>query len=581
MAHSKDLFECSICTQLLNDPVTITCGHSFCMKCIYTHLYTKRNRRRTYSCPLCRETFNERPVLKRNTILANLVEEYKKASSQGAAADDAAPGDAQCDICTERKRKACMFCQVCLASYCQTHLEPHFIVPPLKKHRLITASINIKESICGRHDKLQDIYCLTDQQFVCRMCALDEHKDHDIVSAETKRQELQSHLEKTKEKIAERVVISEKLMDAARSIRDAAWEACDDFERVCEERILLYTHFLRKKCSEMREKVGEAEKAGVDWTERLLRPLKRELSELRRRESKICQLSQTEDPIQFLQGFQTLGDLPVLIDSHRVLDNLTKFVTAQKNKMKKMCDKEKNDQMDYSGKIIMSRRTRPQKGRTRPQKGRTRPQKGRTRPQKGRTRTELLMKYSKIEVDPDTVAACLYLSDTKKEISWRDKGQAHPDHPDRFTYFNQALCKEGLRGNYYWEVEWDGGIVEVAVSYRGIGRKGSGKDCCFGHNALSWKLICSPSGCTFWHNNLHKGQIPPAVSGKVGVHLDYKEGTLAFYSVSGVESLTLLHQIQTTFTEPLYPGFTVDLGATLKISDIQFRDSAHFPMLMY
>lgn len=191
MANSRDLFECSICTQLLKDPVTTTCGHSFCMKCIYTYWDTKRNRRRTYSCPLCRETFNERPVLKRSTVLANLLEEYKKASSQGAAADDAAPGDAQCDICTERKRKASMFCQECLASYCQTHLEPHFSVPPLKKHRLMRASINIKESICGRHDKLKDIYCLTDQQFVCVMCALDEHKEHDIVSAETKRQELQ------------------------------------------------------------------------------------------------------------------------------------------------------------------------------------------------------------------------------------------------------------------------------------------------------------------------------------------------------------------------------------------------------
>lgn len=51
----------------------------------------------------------------------------------------------------------------------------------------------------------------------------------------------------------------------------------------------------------MREKVGEAEKAGVDRTEHHLGQLKREVSELRRRESKICQLSQTEDPIQFLQ----------------------------------------------------------------------------------------------------------------------------------------------------------------------------------------------------------------------------------------------------------------------------------------
>ncbi|XP_004570872.1 E3 ubiquitin/ISG15 ligase TRIM25 [Maylandia zebra] len=560
MAHAVDLFDCSVCLGLLEDPVTTTCGHSYCMKCINTFWDTKHDSKETYSCPQCRQTFNRRPVLKRNTILANLLEEHKKTTRQGAAptvaSDDniyAAPGDVQCDLCTGRKRKAHMFCQVCLASYCEAHLEPHFQVPPLQKHKLVKASTRIKESICSRHDKLQELYCRTDRQFLCLMCAVDEHKGHNTISVTEEKQEMQRHLEKTKWVITDRVLASEakmeKLMEAAGSIRDAAWEVCDDFERVCEERILLYTHFLRKKCSEMREKVGEAEKAGVDWTEHHLGQLKREVSELRRRESKICQLSQTEDPIQFLQGFQTLGDLPVLTDSHRELDNLTKFVTAQKNKMKKMSDEEKRDLTDYSGKIIMSRRTRPQEGRT---------------------RTELVMKYknSKIEVDPDTVAACLYLSDTKKEISWCDKDQAHPDHPDRFTYFYQALCKKGLRGNHYWEVEWDGGIVEVAVSYRGIDRKGSGKDCCFGHNALSWKLICSPSGCTFWHNNLHKGQIPPAVSHKVGVHLNYEEGTLAFYSVSGVESLTLLHQIQTTFTEPLYPGFSVDLGATLKISNI-------------
>ncbi len=173
-----------------------------------------------------------------------------------------------------------------------------------------------------------------------------------------------------------------------------------------------------------------------------------------------------------------------------------------------------------------------------------------------------------LEVDPNTVAACLCLSDRNREISWGDRDQAHPDHPDRFTFYNQALCKKGLQGCYYWEVKWDGGIVDLAVSYKGIKRKGSGKDCSFGHNDLSWKLTCSSSGCTFWHNNLHKGTIPPALSRRVGVHLDYEAGTLGFYSVCDRHSFILLHQIQTTFTEPLYPGFSVDLGSTLKICNI-------------
>lgn len=85
------------------------------------------------------------------------------------------------------------------------------------------------------------------------------------------------------------------------SLQDAAWEACDDFERVCEERIRLYTRFMRTKCTEMREKVGEAEKAGVDWTECHLGHLKRDVSQLRRIETEICQLPQADDAIQFLQ----------------------------------------------------------------------------------------------------------------------------------------------------------------------------------------------------------------------------------------------------------------------------------------
>lgn len=152
------------------------------------------NRGRTYSCPQCRQTFSPRPVLKRNTLLADLLEEHKRTTGQSkAAAGDtyAAPGDVQCDACTGRKRKASMFCLVCLASYCETHLKPHFEVPPLMKHNLIQASARIKDSICGRHDKLLEVYCHTDQQYLCLLCVMDEHKGHDTVAVAAEKCEMQ------------------------------------------------------------------------------------------------------------------------------------------------------------------------------------------------------------------------------------------------------------------------------------------------------------------------------------------------------------------------------------------------------
>ncbi|XP_070687110.1 E3 ubiquitin/ISG15 ligase TRIM25-like [Pempheris klunzingeri] len=556
MAYSQELFDCSICLHLLEDPVTTACGHSYCMKCINSFWDKNNNRGRTYSCPQCRQTFSPRPVLKRNIVLANLLETHKKTT---AAAGDtyAAPGDVQCDACTGRKRRASMFCLVCLASFCETHLRPHFEVPPLKKHNLIEASLRIKDSICGRHDKLLEIYCRTDQRFVCLLCVMDEHKGHNTVTVAAEKLEMQDKLERTKQEIADRVKNSERemseLRQAADSIREASWEACDDFEQLCEENISLYIRSVERRRSEMREKAGEAEKAGVDWTNRRLGQLQREVFELRRREDKLNQLSQTEDPVQFLQGFYGFGDLPVFTESHDSPDMLTKFVTAQKDKLKNMFNKEKNELFSHSDKHLLSKLPRLEKITS---------------------RIYLLTKHknSRVEVDPNTVAAYLCLSESNREISWSGSDHAHPDHPDRFTYYHQALCKKGLvDSSFYWEVEWDGGIVELAVSYKGIQRKGWGKDCCFGHNDLSWKLICSSSGCTFWHNNLHRGQIPPARSRRVGVHLDCNAGTLSFYSVYpdvDPDRLTLLHKVQTTFTEPLYPGFSVDLGSTLKICNI-------------
>ena len=63
-------FSCSICLDLLKDPVTIPCGHSYCMGCLTNYW----DRQRVCSCPQCRTTFNPRPTLGRNTLLAEMLQ---------------------------------------------------------------------------------------------------------------------------------------------------------------------------------------------------------------------------------------------------------------------------------------------------------------------------------------------------------------------------------------------------------------------------------------------------------------------------------------------------------------------------
>uniref|UniRef100_A0AAY5K2I0 B30.2/SPRY domain-containing protein n=1 Tax=Esox lucius TaxID=8010 RepID=A0AAY5K2I0_ESOLU len=163
----------------------------------------------------------------------------------------------------------------------------------------------------------------------------------------------------------------------------------------------------------------------------------------------------------------------------------------------------------------------------------------------------ILSDSCQLTLDPNTANQFLCLSEGNRKFAWSDEVQSYPDHPDRFTFYNQVLCREGLSGVCYWEVEWSGGGVGVAVSYKGISRKGRGSGCSFGHNDQSWLLFCSLLGTKIWHNNINTVIRVPCFS-RVGVHLDHMAGTLSFYSVS--DTMTLLHRVQTTFTQPLYPG---------------------------
>uniref|UniRef100_A0A3Q1JI35 Uncharacterized protein n=1 Tax=Anabas testudineus TaxID=64144 RepID=A0A3Q1JI35_ANATE len=161
--------------------------------------------------------------------------------------------------------------------------------------------------------------------------------------------------------------------------------------------------------------------------------------------------------------------------------------------------------------------------------------------------------FCQLTIDTNTVNRKLRLSDNNRKVTRVKEDQSYPDHPDRFDQCLQLLCSNGLTGRCYWEVEWSG-RVSISVSYRGIRRRGDSKDCWFGRNDQSWSLSCSDvSGYSVCHNN-RLTSISSSVSHRVSVYVDCPAGTLSFYRVSS-DKLIHLHTFNTTFTEPLYPGF--------------------------
>ncbi|XP_025757421.1 tripartite motif-containing protein 29, partial [Oreochromis niloticus] len=291
----QEAFSCSICLDLLKDPVTIPCGHSYCRNCIKAH-FDEEDRKGIHSCPQCRKTFTPRPVLEKSIMLAELVEELKKTGLQAAPADlcYAGPEDVACDVCTRRKLKAIKSCLVCVISYCEKHLQPHYDAAPLKKHKLVAPSKKLQENICSRHDEVMKIFCRTDQQSICYLCTIDEHKGHETVPAAAERTEKQKELEVRRLNIQQRIQEREKdvklLQQEVEAINGSADKAVEDSEKMFTELIRL----IQKRSSDVKQQVRSQQETEVSRVKELQEKLEQEIAELKRKDGELEQLSHTE-----------------------------------------------------------------------------------------------------------------------------------------------------------------------------------------------------------------------------------------------------------------------------------------------
>ncbi|KAM4600273.1 tripartite motif-containing protein 16-like [Fundulus diaphanus] len=306
----RETFSCSICLDLLKDPVTIPCGHSYCMKCIKAH-WDEEDQKGIHSCPECRETFIPRPALKKNTMLAALVEQLKKTGLQAPPADlcYAGPEDVACDVCTGRKLKAIKSCLACPASYCEKHLQPHYDSAPLKKHKLVEPSRNLQENICSRHDEVMKMFCRTDQKCICLICLMDDHKGHDTVPAAAERTERQRELEVRRENIQQRIQDREKdvklLQQEMEAINRSADKTVEDSEKIFTQLIRL----IQKRRSEVKQQIRSQQETEGSRVKELQEKLEQEITELKRKDTDLKQLSDTEDHNQFLHNYPSLSAL--------------------------------------------------------------------------------------------------------------------------------------------------------------------------------------------------------------------------------------------------------------------------------
>ncbi|XP_016519034.1 E3 ubiquitin/ISG15 ligase TRIM25-like [Poecilia formosa] len=544
----RETFSCSICLDLLKDPVTIPCGHSYCMNCIKRH-WNVEDLKSVYSCPQCRETFTPRPALKKNIVFATVVEDLKKTGLQAAPADlcYAGPKDVVCDFCTGRKLKAIKSCLVCLASYCEKHLQSHYDSATFKQHHLVEPTKNLKKNICSKHDHVMKMFCRTDQKCICSFCLMDEHQGHDTVSASVEWTERQKDLKKRRGKIQQRIQDREDdvklLQQEVEDINHSADKTVEDSEKIFTELIRL----LQESSSDVEQQIRSQQETEVSQVKDVQEKLEQEITELKRKDAELKQLSKIEDHNRFLRGYSSVSvfsesthSSSINIHPLRYFEDIIASVSELQVELQDILrDPWRGSSLSLTEVAVSLSEQEP------------------------KSRAGFLRHSCDLTLDPNTANSWLALSKGDRKVRRMGEPQFLSSHPERFTHWRQVLSRESLTGCCYWEVARKGRIY-VAVTYNSIIRAGRSNKTLFGANDKSWALDCHSQHFKFGHNDIWKSISGPR-SSRIGVFLDHRAGILSFYSVS--DTMTLIHRVQTTFTEPLHAGLWVGFGCQAELCE--------------
>ncbi|KAL3066427.1 hypothetical protein OYC64_016392 [Pagothenia borchgrevinki] len=492
---SEEQFRCAICMDVFRDPVSTPCGHNFCKTCITAHW--KIN----YRCPLCNEGFKKIPLLRVNTLLSEMVGEFRQSAQQKANRKRSQqqlfkPVNVPCDFCTGTKLKALKSCLACLASYCETHLEPHFNVSGLKRHQLIDPVENLEDRMCPKHDKPLELFCKTDQTFVCLHCSALDHKMHEFVPLKDEYEDKKVELVKTEANIQEMIHKRRVKIEEFRHLVKCSTE---NAQMELSEGVQVFTSlikFLDSGLKQLYKTIGEKMTTTQKQAEGLIKELEQEISDLKKRNTDVGQVRRSEDHLHVLRSFPLLKAFPPTKYWTKVNVHVSSYEKAVEGALIQLEETLNKEMKKLLGEAELKR----------------------------------VQKYAvDVTLDPDTAHPELILSPDRKQVSHGDVKNL-PDNPERFSHYNFVLGGQSFSsGRFYYEVHVQGKPKwNIGVARESINRKGE-----FNMRPQDgYWTICLRNG------NEYKALDAPSVSlslksrpQKVGVFVDYEEGLVSFYDV--------------------------------------------------
>ncbi|XP_075198227.1 E3 ubiquitin/ISG15 ligase TRIM25-like [Anomaloglossus baeobatrachus] len=515
----NDELLCSICLSIFKDPVMLRCGHNFCRVCIDRELDTQ-DESGVYSCPECREEFQERPALMRNINLHNVAERFLVTQQEQEEITGIC-----CTYCVDSPVPAVRSCLHCEASLCEKHLRAHSKSP---EHVLSDPSTSLEKRKCSAHREPLKYYCTQDATCICVSCSLiGEHNGHKMESLDEasgkKKKKLRNVLQKLTTKREE---TEERVRSLEERWRKAQGKAAGEAERVTA------------LCTDIRRRVDDLEKKVLSEISRQEKEESRSLSalihqleikkdELSRKMRHIEELCNVTDPLTVLQEPDT-GDLCDPEEEGGDEDTGGH-------------DKQLHDGDDLDVAVISHTL---------------------------HTLCEVISGIrsgiyvegpADILLDVNTAANNLLISDDLKTATWTQRNQNHPETAERFQRYNQVMSRRGFTsGQHYWDVEGSrSGGWRVGMCYPSIDR--SGEESLIGYNNKSWSLWRHKNQYSVRHDS-EEIQLPDKISSDIfRICLDYEAGQLSFYELC--DPIRHLHTFTAAFSEPLHAALYVYDGS--------------------
>ncbi|XP_046803035.1 E3 ubiquitin-protein ligase TRIM9 [Lucilia cuprina] len=142
----------------------------------------------------------------------------------------------RCQMCETDPKVASLVCEQCEIRYCDACRELcHPARGPLAKHNLVKpkGAAQQRESVCGEHEDILSMYCLTCKMPACPECINDQrHPQHEVQPISTTCKAQKTELSHNLQQLSEKARSTTEFIQRLKGMSDKVTESCIEFERL-------------------------------------------------------------------------------------------------------------------------------------------------------------------------------------------------------------------------------------------------------------------------------------------------------------------------------------------------------------